>query len=1430
VSVSAPEGGEACAQLGFAALQRYFESGARARNSDYEAAEHYLGTALELLAPDDALRVDVSFALGAIRVADHEIRCARPCPAPAEITPIVTLLAPAGAADGAPLERLYPYAMTVDKLYEHTHDPADIDFAITWLRRAAGHRGLAAGDRRRALICLAVQHASRGDVLRERQRQSGPHTESGAAFEAAVQQFEEVLGDLAGRGRRSDRTRGTDRLDAWLGLLETYYQRGGERPLDRDLDAMAGVARNLIAAMPADYWLRSYALARCGVLLLERISRQVGDPWDAALNTALLLNQPLIIGEAITRVTGARADLGSAIEALDQALGLESDTRRQPLLAAALCAARAQRYLAWADEEDLREFGRMCRIVLGHPQTAPHYRRTCGEFLLVVLAKQVRAAYASPARSASAGLSASADADLDIMIGLLERFAEADGDALASILSAALAGTVRVRADGELSDAELTAAYTRLRKAAAALSAIPAARAALLHQAAMAGAELARRSATSAASGGQAAPLGQAAAAHPPAGLEEFSIRALALPGTASSGRLIRPPGRTAEVLEPLLRQLPHVAAQEAAVRCVLGLAHHARWLRERSHRDLASSIGMVRRAIGLTTGESPLRKRLEQLLAGMLLDRAQLHGDLADVDAALTLLTGLQARADAGSAPGDLNELLLANGPLILSDLLAAPPQGGHAGSYRLELAAASGAALLLRAGLSSAGTSTDDLLPSGAAGDLDRAVDTLQHVIDQMPAGYPREPEVLSDFGMARLAMASGGDSAGLDAMLAAIAACPPRHPHRAVILLRAATALAAAARATSEQNDLMRERIERGIGLLAQALQSAGTATFGERSRCLYGFGYLLLIGYQRTGETADLDRAISSLEEARAGLEPDPGDPFTVPLLRALAWAYRQAGAGDRGLRRRRARSIGRSLQHAHASAVLLQSGSGRGIATARSAGVDALRLAEWCVADEKPESAIEALELGRALVLHAATVTTDIPALLRLAHQPELAAEWQAQSHSPAVPDDFPTGLRHRVLTALRNDSAEQRLFSAPTVSQIADALRATSTNALVYLIPATAESEGRAILIRSDRTVRVCHLPGLSSDKDSPLGHFVEASRELMRAETEDAADIVTARRRHSLAVGELCNWAWTAAIGPVLDQIAPASRLVIAPIGILGIVPWHAARRLESGEARYACAQAVFTICASAQQFITATARHRRPVGAGRPAGAGLAVFVADPTGDLPWSATEADAVRSALYPDAVILGRSSQAPVHGAGTAEEVLACLSAEGLSGVLPAVLHLGCHAVAGESPDRSRLLLADGELPVARILAQASAEIPDSAGGLVVLAACISDLTFTYHDEALTLASAFLAAGASGVVGSLWPVADSYTAVAMFMLHRHLVRNPDDSPADALRASQLWMLDPHRAIPAEMPESLAAVARRAHASDPRTWAAFTYHGR
>jgi CHAT domain-containing protein len=115
------------------------------------------------------------------------------------------------------------------------------------------------------------------------------------------------------------------------------------------------------------------------------------------------------------------------------------------------------------------------------------------------------------------------------------------------------------------------------------------------------------------------------------------------------------------------------------------------------------------------------------------------------------------------------------------------------------------------------------------------------------------------------------------------------------------------------------------------------------------------------------------------------------------------------------------------------------------------------------------------------------------------------------------------------------------------------------------------------------------------------------------------------------------------------------------------------------------------------------------------------------------------------------------------------------------------------------------------------------------GGLVCLAACESDRASQHYDEALTLATAFLAAGAATVVGTRWEVPEGLTALLMFMFH-HFMAEAGESPRDALRRAQLWMLDPRRAAPAGMPAHLAADADRANLAELTAWAAVTHQGR
>ncbi|WP_407703434.1 CHAT domain-containing protein [Streptomyces triticirhizae] len=170
-----------------------------------------------------------------------------------------------------------------------------------------------------------------------------------------------------------------------------------------------------------------------------------------------------------------------------------------------------------------------------------------------------------------------------------------------------------------------------------------------------------------------------------------------------------------------------------------------------------------------------------------------------------------------------------------------------------------------------------------------------------------------------------------------------------------------------------------------------------------------------------------------------------------------------------------------------------------------------------------------------------------------------------------------------------------------------------------------------------------------------------------------------------------------------------------------------------------------------------------------------------------------------------------------------------------------LIHLACHALAAPRPTASALRLAQppgappdaGRLTVSEILdavAGGPADAPGEAdaGPLVVLSACETDLSTRRHDEALTLATALVACGAADVVGSRWAVVDGATAVLMAVFHHHLTAS-GRAPPDALRAAQLWMLDPHREPPPTLPGPLRREAGRPDPHHPHLWAAFTHQG-
>ncbi|MGI5498729.1 CHAT domain-containing protein [Lentzea sp. CA-135723] len=574
---------------------------------------------------------------------------------------------------------------------------------------------------------------------------------------------------------------------------------------------------------------------------------------------------------------------------------------------------------------------------------------------------------------------------------------------------------------------------------------------------------------------------------------------------------------------------------------------------------------------------------------------------------------------------------------------------------------------------------------------------------------------------------------------------------------------------------------DRFLRGIRMLAAFRDDTGLPA-SDRASAGLSLSMFWAQRHDVTLDTGDLDEALR--QYARVDLVALRG-PDSTGLLDDLAdscWDLVARGYGQAAVR------VGFDSLRLRANNVVLQAQEEHAVRQAADAAFRGQQVALRCAALGDLVRAVEAVEWGRGLVLHSATVTSGIGERLRAAGREELAAEWE---RGPAAADAWfaPSDVRRRVLSSLENDS---RTLS-PSIAEISDALQGLDATALVHLVPGQGEHSGRAWVTAAEGSVTEVLLPLLVDGPGSAVGRYLAADDE---------------QRREQLPA--LCEWAWQVAVEPLLGHVpGDMPWFVLVPTGALGVVPWHAA----GGDGRMALREAGFTYAVSARQLCDLARRPRQPVGASP-------VVVSDPVGTLVGVSYEAEFLHG-LCPHGHFYGQAGPAvPVRGAGTPAEVLAESGAS--------LLHLGCHARTGATPAQSVLELARAELSVGQMLRHAGGRPGGATGGLVVLAACESDLTASLHDEALTLAAAYVVAGASGVVGTKWKVDDIESALLMCVFYDFVLRK-GMRPRDALRAVQLWALDADRAVPAGVARHLAERGRTAVLAEPRYWAAFAHQG-
>jgi hypothetical protein len=208
------------------------------------------------------------------------------------------------------------------------------------------------------------------------------------------------------------------------------------------------------------------------------------------------------------------------------------------------------------------------------------------------------------------------------------------------------------------------------------------------------------------------------------------------------------------------------------------------------------------------------------------------------------------------------------------------------------------------------------------------------------------------------------------------------------------------------------------------------------------------------------------------------------------------------------------------------------------------------------------------------------------------------------------------------------------------------------------------------------------------------------------------------------------------------------AHTVVVSGDPVMPSVPWEA---LGTGDRRLGLD---FALCRTPSLLRTAAL-----LGGGRRPPMDRALIVADPTGDLPGAAEEAETVRRALAE-------------HGV-EATRLLGC-TAEEFRSALPghSLVHFAGHTnYLRSDPPSSHLLFADGPLTVAELAHTATRE-----GAVYVFGSCESAQhgTATAYGNTFGVSAAFLLKEAAAVVGCNWPADDRVTRAGTERLYEYLL--------------------------------------------------------
>jgi CHAT domain-containing protein/Tfp pilus assembly protein PilF len=357
---------------------------------------------------------------------------------------------------------------------------------------------------------------------------------------------------------------------------------------------------------------------------------------------------------------------------------------------------------------------------------------------------------------------------------------------------------------------------------------------------------------------------------------------------------------------------------------------------------------------------------------------------------------------------------------------------------------------------------------------------------------------------------------------------------------------------------------------------------------------------------------------------------------------------------------------------------------------------------------------------------------------------------------------------------------EQRNNPSSPAIKLLEALRNEKEEAYAALIIRLKASDPQYEKVLSYPPVALSRIQQLLGPQTTMVSYFVTSGKTLAFVVNSDSLQVIDIPVKEEQLRNEI-NWfrefanlkdtehqslkqLHTWLIAPIRNYIKTRN-LVIVPHGVLHYLPFAG---LTDGH-RYFGEDHTIYYLPSASTLPLLRGRHRRGVKRV------LAVAQANAPGLTSLSYVDKEAIRVAeLY--------NSQPLLTGRATRAEILKRVSAyDGL--------HIAAHAeLKANSPLFSRILLSSDKDDSGAIEVREIYGMKLNRANLVVLSACDTQLgAHSKGDDIVGLNRAFIYAGASSVIASLWAVDDEATSFLMRSFYTHLKRGM--GKAAALQAAQ-----------------------------------------